>query len=292
MTGSMRWSPARPTSPLPVLGIPPMPTAAAQCAALADAGLVSGDTLEARQRSAYDTLRASGWTDAALRAGSISVGFDLWRAVAVTYASAYGRFGVGEHPCGHTFSALTAEGAPRPATGAERAAWFADGSGIPPGAGVGIVAPTGDPDTPLKELQCLRGMWDGQGADADRVRTGIEALTARTPRAGLPVMVVHGLDDGLIPTAFTSAPYVAAAQAAGADVRHWQVRNVQHFDAFLGLPAYGAHYLPLLPYIYEALDRTWAHLHDGAPMPADAVIATTPRGAGNALKASDLAMPE
>ena len=277
---------------LPVLGIPTMPTAAAQCAALADAGLVSGDTLEARQRSAYDTLRASGWTDAALRAGSISVGFDLWRAVAVTYASAYGRFGVGEHPCGHTFSALTAEGAPRPATGAERAAWFADGSGIPPGAGVGIVAPTGDPDARLKELQCLRGMWDGQGADADRVRTGIEALPARTPRAGLPVMVVHGLDDGLIPTAFTSAPYVAAAQAAGADVRHWQVRNVQHFDAFLGLPAYGAHYLPLLPYIYEALDRTWAHLHDGAPMPADAVIATTPRGAGNALKASDLAMPE
>ncbi|WP_251370547.1 D-(-)-3-hydroxybutyrate oligomer hydrolase [Novilysobacter luteus] len=277
---------------LPVLGIPPMPTAAAQCAALADAGLVSGDTLEARQRSAYDTLRASGWTDAALRAGSISVGFDLWRAVAVTYASAYGRFGVAEHPCGHTFSALTAEGAPRPATGAERAAWFADGSGIPPGAGVGIVAPTGDPDAPLKELQCLRGMWDGQGADAGRVRTGIEALTARTPRAGLPVIVVHGLDDGLIPTAFTSARYVAAAQAAGADVRHWQVRNVQHFDAFLGLPAYGAHYLPLLPYIYEALDRTWAHLHDGAPMPADAVIATTPRGAGNALKASDLAMPE
>ena len=277
---------------LPVLGIPSMPTAAAQCAALADAGLVGGDTLEARQRSAYDTLRASGWTDAALRAGSISVGFDLWRAVAVTYASAYGRFGVAEHPCGHTFSALTAEGAPRPATGAERAAWFADGSGIPPGAGVGIVAPTGDPDAPLKELQCLRGMWDGQGADADRVRTGIEALTARTPRAGLPVMVVHGLDDGLIPTAFTSAPYVAAAQAAGADVRHWQVRNVQHFDAFLGLPAYGAHYLPLLPYIYEALDRTWAHLHDGAPMPADAVIATTPRGVGNALKASDLAMPE
>jgi hydroxybutyrate-dimer hydrolase len=276
---------------LPVLGIPPPPTAAAHCEALADAGLVSGDTLQARQRSAYDTLRASGWTDPALRAGSISVGFDLWRAVAVTYASAYGRYGVGEHPCGYSFSAVAADGTPRPATAAERAAWFADASGIPPGAGVGIVSPAVDPAAPLAGLQCLRGLWTGQGGDAGRVRAGVEAVRAGLPRVGLPVVLVHGLDDGLIPAAFSSAPYVAAAQAAGRDVRHWQVRNVQHFDAFLGLPAYGAHYLPLLPYVYEALERTWAHLHEGAPLPPDAVIATTPRGPGNALEAGHLAIP-
>ncbi|KGM57253.1 hypothetical protein N799_10505 [Lysobacter arseniciresistens ZS79] len=277
---------------LPVLGIPPLPTAAAHCAALADAGLVDGGTLESRQRSAYDTLRASGWTDEALRAGSISVGFDLWRAVAVTYASAYGRHGVGGHPCGYSFSVLAADGTPRPAADAERAAWFSDASGIPPGAGVGIVGPAVDPAAPLAGLQCLRALWTGQGADADRVRAGVEAVRAGLPRAGLPVTVVHGLDDGLIPSAFSSAPYVAAARAAGRDnVHHWQVRNVQHFDAFLGLPAYGAHYLPLLPYVYEALDRTWAHLRHGDPMPADAVITTTPRGAGNALEATHLAMP-
>src|SRR3546814_2290320 len=56
-------------------------------------------------------------------------------------------------------------------------------------------------------------------------------------------------------------------------------------DAFLGLPVYGAQYLPLLPYVYEALDRTWAHLQDGTPLPVDAVIETTPRGAGKALEA-------
>ena len=61
--------------------------------------------------------------------------------------------------------------------------------------------------------------------------------------------------------------------------------------AFLGLPAYGAQYVPLLPYVYEALDRTWAHLRDGAPLPADAVIDTTPRGEGKALDASHLAIP-
>ncbi len=276
---------------LPALGIPPMPTVTDHCAALAEAGLVSGATLEEQQRSAYETLHANGWTDAALRAGSISVGFDLWRAVAVTYASAYGRYGVGEHPCGHSFAAQTKEGAPRPATPEERAAWPADGSGIPPGAGVGIIAPPLNADAPLAELQCLRALWDGEGADAERVREGIAAVRAGLPREGLPVMVIHGLDDGLIPPAFSSAPYVAAAQAADRDVRYWQVENVQHFDAFLGLPAYGAQYLPLLPYVYEALDRIWAHLQDGAPLPADAVIETTPRGAGKPIDASHLAMP-
>src|SRR5690606_38421290 len=218
--------------------------------------------------------------------GSISVAFDLWRAAAVTYASAYGRYPPGAHPCGYTFSAVTEDGTPRSATATERATWSSDAAGIPPGAGVGMVAPAADPAKPLAGLQCLRSLWDGQGTDADRVREGIRALQVSAPAAGLPVMVIHGLDDGLIPPAFTSAPYVAAARAAGSDVHHWQVANVQHFDAFLGVPVYGAQYLPLLPYVYEALDRTWAHLESGASMPADAVIETTPRGMGKPLEAS------
>lgn len=278
---------------LPQLGLPPMPYAAQRCAALAEAGLIAGTDLAAQQKSAYDALRASGWTDAALRAGSISVAFDLWRAVAVTYASTYGRYGVGEHPCKQSFAAMTPALAPRPATAAERTAWWADASGIPPGAGVGIadgmIATTPDPTLP--GLRCLRALWDGQGADTDRVRQGVAETRAALPREGLPVVVIHGLDDGLVPAAFNSAPYVAKAKAADRDVRYWQVRNAQHFDAFLGFPQYGAQYLPLLPYVYAALDRVWAHLEDGSALPANAVIETTPRGAGKPLDASHLAMP-
>ena len=116
-------------------------------------------------------------------------------------------------------------------------------------------------------LQCLRELWSGQGADARRVRDGIAETRAALPRKGLPVVVIHGLDDGLVPAAFTSAPYVAAAQAAGRDVRYWQVRNAQHFDAFLGFPQYGALYVPLLPYVYAALDRVDAHLDNGRRCP-------------------------
>ncbi len=266
---------------------------AVRCASLAkDGGVLQGADTAAQARRAHALLRDSGWTDPALRAGALSVDFDLWRAVAVTYASAYGRHGVGEHPCGFEFSAQNKDFTPRAATGAERAAWWSDATGIPPGAGVGIIdRRIATPDPTLPGLQCLRALWEGNGADSQRLRKGIDETRAGLPGAGLPVIVLHGTDDGLVPPAFSSAPYVAAAQAAGRNVRYWQVRNAQHFDAFLALPDYGARYLPLLPYVYAALDRVDAYLDDpGNPLPSDTVIATIPRG-DKPMSTENLAIP-
>jgi hydroxybutyrate-dimer hydrolase len=265
---------------------------AVRCASLVEAGVLRGDNVAAQARDAHALLRDSGWTDAALRAGALSVDFDLWRAVTVAYASAYGRYGVGEHPCGFRYSAQNADFTPRAANDSERAAWWSDATGIPPGNGVGIIDPAlKAPDFTLDGLECLRGLWSGEDDDARRVRKGIDETLAHAPRAGLPVVVIHGTDDGLVPPAFSSAPYVAMAKSAGRDVRYWQVRNAQHFDAFLALPDYGARYVPLLPYVYAALDRVSAHLDDAAsPLPADAEIVTKARGVG-ALSAEHLAIP-
>ena len=275
----------------PLLHAQAAPAWMLRCVGLKAAGLVDGTDVVAQARSAHARLRAGGWTDAALAAGASSVGFDLWRAIAATYASAYGRYGIGAHPCGFRFAAQRPDLHPRPATSVERAAWPADASGIPPGAGVGLIDPAmSPPDPALAGLQALRALQTGDGADAQRVRAGIAETRACLPRAGLPVVGVHGQDDGLIPAAFTSTPYVAAAQAAGRDVRYWQVRNAQHFDAFLGLPAYGARHAPLLPYVYAALDRVAAHLDGRGALPADAVIDARGRGAG-VVEASQLPRP-
>jgi hydroxybutyrate-dimer hydrolase len=275
--------------PQPPLQAQAKPLWTHQCASLRAAGLIEGDDTDAQARDAHARLRAAGWTDEALRSGALSVGFDLWRAVAVTYASAYGRYGVGEHPCGYAFALQTPDGSPRAATAAERAAWWSDASGIPPGAGVGIVDEVAKVDPGLTRLRCLRALWSGASIDAERVRRGIAETRAGLPRAGLPVTVIHGTDDGLIPMAFTSAPYVAHAKAAGRDVRFWQVRHAQHFDAFLGLPDYGARYLPLLPYVYAALDRTMTALDGQGAMPADTTFQTVPR-AGKPMTAENLAL--
>src|SRR5690606_1316613 len=167
------------------------PLRAARCASLAEAGLVEGADTMAQADSAWQRLRDGGWTEEALRAGALSVDFDLWRAVAVTYASAYGRYRAGEHPCGFTFAAQNADYSPRPATAAERAAWWSDASGIPPGNGVGIIDPhLAPPDLAWAGLQCLRALAVGEGEDAQRVRAGVEATRAGLPREGLPVVLV------------------------------------------------------------------------------------------------------
>jgi hydroxybutyrate-dimer hydrolase len=288
--------------PCALLDIPDLPQSplsahakalgALRCASLAAAGVLQGADTASQAAAAHALLRADGWTEAALRAGALSVDFDLWRTIAVTYASSYGRYGIGEHPCGYSFAAQNPDFTPRAAGDVERAAWWSDGSGIAPGAGVNIIdRQLAPPDFTLSGLRCLRALHDGQGEDADRVRHGIAKTRAGLPRAGLPVLIVHGTDDGVVPMAFSSAPYVAHAKAAGRDVRFWQVRNAQHFDAFLALPDYGARYVPLLPYVYAALDRVWAHLESGVALPVDATIETRPRGNGDPLSADDLAIP-
>ena len=243
----------------------------------------------AQARAALARMRASGWTDEALRGGASSAGFDLWRSIAVTYASAYGRFGIDAHPCGFAFSAMDGEGRPHAASAETRALWWSDGSGIAPGAGVGIVGPPSSHAAAVAPLQALRALWTGDTDAAQRVRAGVAATRAGPPRAGLPVTVIHGIDDGLIPLVFTSAPYVAQARAVGRDVRFLQVRNVQHFDALLALPGHAARYLPMLACVHHALDRVQAALDGRGDWPGDAVIETTPRG-GAPLTAAHLAL--
>ncbi|GAB2492933.1 3-hydroxybutyrate oligomer hydrolase family protein [Arenimonas alkanexedens] len=251
------------------------PAGSARCASLQAAGLLTEESAQAQAEAARQHLLNGGWTDAAIAAGVLSSNFDLWRAVNVTYASAYARTGPGDMPCGYAFSAVDAEGKPRSPTAAERAAWWSDSSGIPPGNGITLRdARANGADPSLPGNTCLRAQWDDPNS---AVRIGAEETRAALPRAGLPVIVVHGSDDGLVPEAFSGGAYAQWTRAQGRPVTYWRVRNAQHFDAFLGLPVLGMRYLPMMPYGYRALDAAWAHVVEGAALPGDAEIATTPR---------------
>ena len=250
----------------------------ARCTSLHSAGLLQATTPEQQAKEARAFLHSTGWTDAAVTAGALSTAFDLWRAVAVTYASAYARTAASDMPCGYSFHAMDAKGVMHAPSAAEQAAWWSDASGIPPGAGVGIndaMASGADPAWP--GLQCLRALWQDKGELSGRVQTGVAATRAALPRSGLPVLVMHGADDGLVVEAFSGGAYAYWAKSAGRDVRYWRVANAQHFDAFLGLPALGSNYVPMLPYAYRGLDAMWAHLADATALPGDAQIVTSKR---------------
>jgi hydroxybutyrate-dimer hydrolase len=99
----------------------------------------------------------------------------------------------------------------------------------------------------------------------------------------VPILLLHGLDDGLVPEAFSSGPYARWVQASGRPLRYWRIAHAQHFDNALGLPAMGAAYLPLLPYAWAAADAMHAHLREGAPLGADRDLAGQPRGVQDGL---------
>jgi len=73
-------------------------------------------------------------------------------------------------------------------------------------------------------------------------------------------------------------------------VSYWQVKHAQHFDGFLALPAYGARYVPMLPYVYAALDQVSAKLDGKGKLPGNALIEPVLRGAG-AVELKQLAIP-
>ncbi|GLQ97336.1 D-(-)-3-hydroxybutyrate oligomer hydrolase [Dyella mobilis] len=262
-----------------------------RCASLHAQGLLKSSTLDAQANEAYEHLRSTGWTDQAMATAASSTALDLWRVIGVAYASAYLRRGADDMPCGYRYQALI-DGKPGVADEATRASWWADASGIPPGNGIGLFGGTDNgADPQLVGINCLRRLWTGDDADARALHVSVRALAVHLPRKDLPLWVMQGADDGLLPTAFTSEPYVAWLREEGRRPLYWKVPHAQHFDAFLALPGFGDRHLPLLPYGYAALDRLWMHLYQGAPWPEQVPVPQgRARGAG-ALERAALALP-
>ncbi|HTV85796.1 MAG TPA: 3-hydroxybutyrate oligomer hydrolase family protein [Dyella sp.] len=254
----------------------------ARGASLRERGQLSASTPPAQAAQAYERLRGAGWTDQAMATAALSVAFDLWRTLGAAYASAYLRRGAHEMPGGYRYAGTLADGKPGVADAATRAGWWADASGIPPGNGVGLFGQTdGSIDPQLAGCEQLRSLWTGDDAQARTLRASVAAVAVGLPRENLPLWVLHGADDGLLPTTFSSEPYVAWLGEHGRKPLYWKLPHAQHFDAFLALPGFGDRHLPLLPYGYAALDRLWAHLYAERPWPADLPTpAGTPRGAG------------
>ncbi len=253
----------------------------ARCAALAERGLIAGSAPGDQANDALRQLMALGFSKSALDNNPTNLAADLWRALAVTYTQSYARAGIAERLCGYQF-APTENGRPRASTAAERGQWFGTSSGIAPTAGIQIVAPQGPgPDPALEGLLCLHQALIGDSQVADRVRTGIVQVRATARLPNVPVVVLHGRDDGLLPVEI-AREYARRAWRNGARrLTYWEIENVQHFDGFLGQPAYAQRFLPLLPYFYQALDQLSGHL-DGGPAPAPSQVIRSKRRAGTA----------
>jgi hydroxybutyrate-dimer hydrolase len=188
--------------------------------------------------------------------------------------------------------ALDATYQPRASTPAERALWWATTTGIAPTAELMLVD-TGfkPPDALLAGQRCLRNLWTGDDEAAQELHAAVAATTATARLPAIPVLIIHGTADGLVPASFTSQPYVEAVRAAGGtQLAYWEIERVQHFDAFLDVTELGRTHLPLMPYAFAGLEQLFAHLFGTAPPPQDLAISPPPRGEG-ALDRDALGLP-
>ena len=276
-------------SPLPLNTLRTM--AARRCNSLARAGLLTASDPTAQAREALALLKASGWEDAPLNLAGFHAGLDLWRSVSAVYINAYARATADRPVCGYSFAMLDAQGAPRASTAQERASWWSDGSGIAPSTGVTLLDDNAKGEDPaFAGLDCVWRLRSGGSALSRTIRESMAAtVSSATPRAGR-VLVLHGVDDGLVPAAFASRAWIDAVRerAPQAQTYYWEIPNVQHFDAFLGLPSFAGRMLPLIPYAHQALDLAWAAVVHGKPMPAASTVNNRVPPSGQLLQASDL----
>lgn len=263
----------------------------ARCQRLHEAGLLEAGLPELQAAEALAHLQAAGWPDTVIATAASTTVFDVWRAVAAGYASAYLRREVGDMACGYSYQTVNIWGQPAAADESRRQAWWADASGIPPGHGIGLMGGKDDTaDADFPGLDCLRQLWTSQTREAQQLHQAVEALNARLPASDLPVWIVHGADDGLIPAVFTSRPYVDWLRQNGRSPRYWEVPLAQHFDAFLALPGFGPEHVPLLPYAYHALEELLRHITEDQPLPNPATPAPHKRGM-EVLQAGHLDLP-
>jgi hydroxybutyrate-dimer hydrolase len=265
--------------------------ALARCASLRAAGLLDADEPVAQAREARARLRAAGWEDAPLALAAFHSGLDLWRSLVATYSQAYTRAAFAEPVCGFRFQLVDAEGAPRAATAAERAAWWADGNGIAPGMGIAVRSTLdGGADPAFAAIDCLRRLRGQPAGDGAALAAGIDATRASGRPVASRILVLHGADDGLVPAAFAGRAWVRGVEAAGygGELRFWELPHVQHFDAFLGLPAFAGRMLPLMPYAHQALDLAWDAVRNDRPLPPARPVSSRVPPAGTPIEAADL----
>jgi len=222
-----------------------------RCQSLFEAGMLS----EPDSAEAGRVLREFGFDQDSLTFSAATVALDIWRVVLANYASAYLKTPADAMPCGFRFEAPGA-------SPAQKQAWWATASGSPPGNGVVLVDamleehPT-DPHFP--GLRCLFTLMNDDRLQASLAATRAEA---RWPH-DIPVFIVHGQHDGLIPAVFSSRPYVDRARANGMTVDYREIAGAQHFDAFLNVLPGEHDWVPILPHGWEALDRAWSALESG-----------------------------
>ena len=286
--------------------------ATARCDSLAAKGLVNGADTAARALDALAKLRAYGWTPDNDTMHNAHYALGNGPILSAMYPVSYGRFPVEANVCNTSFAAVNATGSPVAVPPAALAQSFAIANGTSNGTPVSVVyndsvggakawqfavsPSTGVADFGLDNALCQRALVTGTDpvsgaaltssstptkAQSDAVKAGIAEVVLSGNLRGKPTLIVSGRSDALVPVNHNARAYTAynrVVEGASSKLRYIEVVNAQHFDAFLPFGGFDTRFVPLHTYFNQAMDAMYAHLKNGAALPASQVVRTTPRG--------------
>lgn len=259
-----------------------------RCEHLAEAGLLDKKGSLSLAEQALEKMHQAGYPASADPLMAFAVAYDLYPAIAATYASSYGRFSFYEPPCEVGFAYADAAGLAQEMPADQAEALFAMSSGIAPTANIQLVKADAEgqdrraalvpgfaamADGDLAGALCHDELNRSHNALAKRVQEGIRAVQRNANLRGRPAYIVHGAADNVVPVAHSSRAYVAlnrSVEGEHSQLHYQEVEKAQHFDALLALPGYQQQYEALHPHYLQALDQLWQQLDQATVSAAEA----------------------
>ena len=194
-----------------------------RCTSLAEKGLLTTATTALRAEEALDKLLAYGWEpDSNVLQPSHYV--FATTSITMTYSNAHGRFSVLDNLCGLSFAytpagrscrraGLARRRSSAPATACRR--WAASTSSTTSASAARCSTPLSISPSTLRQdynvdgALCQRDLLTANTPNASRVQLGIKQVQKSANLQGKPAIIVHGRNDTLVPTNFSSRPYYA-----------------------------------------------------------------------------------
>lgn len=230
-------------------------------------------------RTAGERLVRAGFSPKSLMMAPLMQLSVIWPAIAANYAFALGRYAPAEADAagGVRFDCET---------GRDDCleTYARSGAGLAPGGGLVLAGGHGTgPEAGFAAARALRACHSGPQAASGRVRAGIAECLASGDPGQRPVIILHGRDDPLISPSQSSRAYAARAWrqfGLAGTLCYCEIDHAQHFDGFLSDPRLAAAFVPLAPYVEQALDLAFRAAETGEPLPPSQRVRTRPRGPG------------
>ena len=281
--------------------------AISRCASLAALGLLTAKTPVEQAQEAQQIINDYGILEEQNWVQPTQAFLEFNEAIAVTYANAAGKFSVTDNLCGISFAGIDAAREPAPLSTAGLARLFGVFSGVPPGAGINLINndstfgavqsrfsfTDGVQDQNLKAALCYRSLFTGKdqyGRELKgkarknyiRVKDGLSQIPYSGELRGIPAIIVHGRNDGVVPLNHSSRPYYALnriTEGKRSNLKYYEILNANHLDALIAVfPGFQERFIPLHYYFDQAVSLMYNHLRYGAPLPRSQVVRTVPRG--------------